>query len=187
MINYPFGIQIDETKKEKTNKNSYKNCGLTLESLLNEANSYYISIDKALIYKKPTPIQVVKINKDNIINEAYFKSPSTTDYNGIYKGKYIDYEAKETKSKTSFSLSNIKKHQIAHLLNVEKHCGIAFIIVYFTVLDEIYIYPSFNLNKIVESNKKSISIEEFRTNGHLIKLSVTPKLDYLKIIDRIYF
>ena len=70
MINYPFGIQIDETKKEKTNKNSYKNRGLTLESLLNEANSYYISIDKALIYKKPTPIQVVKINKDNIINEA---------------------------------------------------------------------------------------------------------------------
>ena len=186
MIHYPFGIQIDKTKKEKTNKNSFKNRGLSLESLLNEANSYYVNSNKALIYKKPTPIQVVRINKENIITEAYFKSPSTTDYNGIYKGKYIDYEAKETKSKTSFSLNNIKNHQINHLFNVTKHGGISFIIVYFTSLDEIYIYPSSSLVKIIEANKKSISINEFKANGYKVELTLTPKLDYLKIIDQIY-
>ena len=58
-----------------------------------------------------------------VIKEAFFTIPSTTDYNGIYKGKYIDFEAKETKSKTSFSLNNIHPHQIKHLENIDKHKG----------------------------------------------------------------
>ena len=73
-----------------------------------------------------------------MICEAYFKTPSTTDYNGVYKGYYIDFEAKETRSKTSFPLSNIHKHQIDHLINIKKHGGIGFIIVKFTLLNKIY-------------------------------------------------
>jgi len=43
-----------------------------------------------------------------MIKEAYFKQASTTDYNGVYKGRYIDFEAKETKLPSSFPLKNIK-------------------------------------------------------------------------------
>ena len=50
-----------------------------------------------------------------VINEAYFRTPSTTDYNGVYNGYYIDFEAKETKNKTSFPLNNIHSHQVEHM------------------------------------------------------------------------
>ena len=114
-MNYPNGL-----KKQHTNHLiTYGNRGMNLESDLNLTNEYYRNIDKAYIYKKPTPIKIVKVDyksrKLATINEAYFMEPSTTDYNGIYRGKYIDFEAKETKSKTSFSLENIHKHQIRHI------------------------------------------------------------------------
>ena len=95
MINYPFNIQnLDENNKTI----SYKNRGLSLEKMINDSNKFYVFINKALIYKKPTPIHIVKTNKQNTITEAFFEMPSTTYYNGIYKGKYFDFEAKETKS-----------------------------------------------------------------------------------------
>ena len=72
------------------------------------------------------PIQLVIKLK---ITEAYYRTPSTTDFNGIYKGYYIDFDAKETNSKTSFPLSNIHHHQIEHLKDVHQHGGIAFLIV----------------------------------------------------------
>lgn len=59
-----------------------------------------------------------------IIKEGFFKEPSTTDYNGLYNGKYIDFEAKETNNKTSFPLDNIHKHQIEHIRNVINNKGI---------------------------------------------------------------
>ena len=107
-MNYP-------NKKKIINENYiyYGKRGMNLEDDINSSNKYYLDNDIAVIYKKPTPIKVVKVDYNKRINtkitEAYYEIPSTTDYNGIYKGKYIDFEAKETKSKTSFSLNNIHK------------------------------------------------------------------------------
>ena len=64
--------------------------GMSLENDLNDSNAYYCSCDRALIHKKPTPIQVVKVDYPERsaakITEAYYKTPGTTDYNGIYRG-----------------------------------------------------------------------------------------------------
>ena len=113
-MNYPNGIKKNITTKAKSTNDSnlsHKNRGMTLEGELNVTNEYYRDIDKAYIYKKPTPIKIVKTDYPSrdkaVIKEAYFTVPSTTDYNGLYKGYYIDFEAKETKNKTSFPLNNI--------------------------------------------------------------------------------
>ena len=70
--------------------NTYANRGMMLERDINQSNKYYLDHNIALIYKKPTPIKVVKVEyPKNVIKEAYFNEPSTLDYNGIYKGKYL--------------------------------------------------------------------------------------------------
>ena len=38
----------------------YGGRGMTLEEELNLSNQYYRSIDKAVVYKKPTPVQIVE-------------------------------------------------------------------------------------------------------------------------------
>ena len=64
--------------------NNYANRGMILENDINETNKYYLLNNIALIYKKPTPIKVVKVEyPKNMIKEAYFNEPSTLDYNGI--------------------------------------------------------------------------------------------------------
>ncbi len=167
----------------------YKNRGMGLENDINVSNKYYLDNNIAVIYKKPTPITIDKVNfpsrKDAIITEAHFKTPSTTDYNGIYKGKYIDFEAKETKSKTSFALSNIHNHQIEHLRKIINMGGIGFIIVRFTSLNKTFYLSANNLFSFIQKeNRKSIPIEYFENNGYLIKEKLRPLVDYLDIVER---
>lgn len=186
-MNYPNGLKKSTTT---INITSYKNRGMTLESELNISNEHYREIDKAYIYKKPTPIKITKVDyptrDKTVIKEAFFTVPSTTDYNGIYKGKYIDFEAKETKNNTSFALSNIHPHQIKHLENIYNHKGIAFLIIRFTQLNETYLLPANKLLDFLSSTtRKSIPIDYFRNNAYLIKDSYKPRIDYLKIVDKL--
>ena len=188
-MNYPNGM-----KKKTTNlinsPVSHKNRGMNLEDEINQSNEYYRDIDKAYIYKKPTPIKITKVDYPSrdkaIIKEAFFTIPSTTDYNGLYKGYYIDFEAKETKSTSSFTLSNIHPHQIKHLQNIERHKGISFLIIRFTTLNETYLLTTRLLSLFLNNEeRKSIPIEFFRSNASLIKDSYNPRIDYLKIVDEL--
>lgn len=188
-MNYPNGIKKREELKNDV-KISHKNRGMTLEYELNITNEYYREIDKAYIYKKPTPIKIVKVDYPSrdktVIKEAYFTIPSTTDYNGLYHGKYIDFEAKETQSRTSFAITNIHPHQIEHLKNINRHEGIAFLIIRFTVLGETYLLTiSKFLEYLEKTNKKSIPIDFFREEAYLIKDGYRPRVDYLKIVDEL--
>ena len=183
-MNYPTGI-----KKTYNKLTTYNNRGMTLEEDINITNEYYLNNNIACIYKKPTPIGIVKVDyknrNDALIKEAYFKTPSTTDYNGIYKGKYIDFEAKET-TLTSFPLSNIHQHQIKHLDMISKMGGIGFLIVSFVKFSEIYILPNNKLQDFLKNNsRKSIPRKFFKDNGFKIDLKYNLRLDYIKVIDKL--
>ena len=167
--------------------NNYANRGMNLEYDINETNKYYLIHNIALIYKKPTPIKVVRVEyPKNIIKEAYFSEPSTLDYNGIYKEKYIEFDAKETASKTSFPISNIHIHQLEHIKKVLYFGGIAFLIVRFNSLNKTYILLGKDLIEFInKNNRKSIPINYFEEKGFLIELKYTPRLDYIKKIDNL--
>lgn len=177
-MNYPN--RLNKTYNRHIN---YENRGMSLEDDINKSNDYYRLYDLAIIYKKPTPITLMEVDyKNNIINKAKFKIPSTTDYNGIYKGKYIDFEAKETMSKTSFPLANIHTHQIEHLKSIYKHGGIGFIIVRFNKLGITFLLE---INKLNIDNRKSIPLSYFKEYGYIIEEGFNPRLNYIKIIDKL--
>ena len=122
--------------------NIYANRGMTLEDDINKTNEYYDLQNIAIIYKKPTPIKVVNVEYNNRINtkikEAYYQIPSTTDYNGIYKGN------------------------LTYLLFGED----------IVCFEEKY-------------SRKSIPLDYFKEHGFLVELKYTPRLDYIKIIEKI--
>ena len=180
-MNYPNGIKKD-FKKEII----YGNRGMSLEDDINLTNDFYITNDIACIHKKPTPIGIVnvdyKINKA-IIKEAYFEKPSTTDYNGIYKGNYIDFEAKET-IHNYFPLNNIHKHQVEHLDRISKMGGIGFLIVCFKKNNLTYVLFNKELQLFLKENdRKSIPIDYFEKYGYKIDYKFSCRLDYLRIVD----
>ncbi|WP_053219443.1 Holliday junction resolvase RecU [Virgibacillus senegalensis] len=195
-MNYPNGKkQSFRGSGKRLEEPAFGNRGMTLEEDINETNEHYLVMNRAVIHKKPTPVQIVKVDYPKrsaaTIKEAYFKQASTTDYNGIYKGKYIDFEAKETKSKTSFPLSNLHEHQVKHMKQVYEHGGISFLIVRFSMLDETFLFPSMKLFSYWESQykggRKSLPYSDIKEAGHLIPFKYQAKVDYLDVLDQLYF
>ena len=200
MIQYPNGkkaatkVAKEEPKKKVVSAKlhlSAMNRGMDLEEDINLSNEYYKEKGLCLITKRPTPINVVKVDysKGAIITNAFFEKQSTTDYNGVYMGKYIDFEAKSTHSKTSFALANIPLQQIKHLKGVIAQGGIAFFIIEFVKNnEETYLLDAQYIIEFYEKRERaSIPYSEVKEKGHLIKRGYSPRLDYLPIIKELYF
>ena len=192
MIKYPNGKPASFSKKERVTRKPVAsgNRGMGLEGDINDSNLFYKEKDLCLITKRPTPINVVKVDytKGAIITNAYFEKQSTTDYNGVYKGRYIDFEAKSTHSKTSLPLSNIPNQQVEHLKGVIRHGGIAFFIIEFVPLSETYLLDAKHvIDFINEKKRQSLPYSFIKEEGRLIKRGYHPRLDYLPIVDELYF
>lgn len=189
-MKYPKGTKPPKATAHKTALPSSKksltgNRGMGFEADINETNLYYIEKGLALVYKRPTPINVVKVDyaKGAKIKEAYFEKQSTTDYNGVIQGHYVDFEAKSTRNLSSFPLHNIPLQQIEHLERVMKSAGIAFFLINFYTLQETYLLPASFVCAFYRSKKRSsIPLKDIRENGTLVKEGVRPRFDYLSAI-----
>lgn len=179
-MNYPN--KINKVYKKDVN---YANRGMDLEALINQTNKYLLDNNIALIYKKPTPIGVVKVSYESnkqVITKAYYKEQSTLDYNGLYKGKYIEFDAKNTESKTSFPLSNVHEHQIKHIRNVYMHHGIAFLII--RINNEIYLFNGSDFLYFIDHfERKSIPYNYIKEKGYLLEYNYVKGLNYIKYVD----
>ncbi|MCT1576070.1 Holliday junction resolvase RecU [Oceanobacillus kimchii] len=196
-MNYPNGQQrlaINNVVRKKDNR-MFSNRGMSLEDDINVTNEFYLETNQAVIHKKPTPVQIVNVHYPKrsaaVITEAYFKQASTTDYNGVYKGKHIDFEAKETKNKTSFPLANIHEHQINHMQKVIDQQGICFMLIRFTAHDETYLLDARALltfwNLKQSGGKKSIPYDMIKNQSQLIPFHYQKRVDYLTAVDKLYF
>ncbi|MBM7617455.1 recombination protein U [Weissella uvarum] len=193
-INYPNGQKYQNPKHDVISRKSFSAAkrGMTLEDELNQANSYYLATNRAVIHKKPTPVQIVHVDYPARsvakITEAYFREASTTDYNGVYQGNYIDFDAKETANKNSFPLSNVHEHQVNHLKQVVQQDGLAFMIIRFTKRQETFVIWAqllFDYWDNQEHARKSIPYDVIAEQGQHVNLGLNPALPYLDAIDQL--
>jgi len=193
-FNYPNGQSYPGPQRpvKSSLDTGASNRGMTLEGDINVANQYYLETGRAVIYKKPTPIQIVKVHYPERaaakITEAYFTQASTTDYNGIYAGKYVDFDAKETANMQSFPLKNVHAHQVNHLRQIQIQKGIAVFIIRFTARQETFVIPAtllFQYWDNQDTGRKSIPYEEFVTHGELIHPGLQIRAPYLDAIDQL--
>ncbi|EON72437.1 Holliday junction resolvase RecU [Lysinibacillus sphaericus] len=199
-IRYPNGklytpaSSVTKVEKQgKTKDFSYSNRGKTLEDEINEANDYYLERRLAIIHKKPVPVQIVKVEYPSrsaaVIKEAYFRTPSTTDYNGVWNGHYIDFDAKETASKSSFPLKNIHTHQMTHMQQVTEQNGVAFIIIRFSAFERYFMVPYEVLQKawqaMANGERKSIPFSTIEKVAYEIPTSYYPRIDYLPVLQQL--
>ena len=189
-MNYPNRGANQQNIVKEDKHTTFANRGMDFEKAINSSNAYYDDVKRAIISKRPTPIHIVKVDyKNNCrITDAYFEKQSNADYNGVYRGKYIDFECKETKSKTALSFHNISAHQIKHLEKVLLHGGIAFFLIYFITLGEVYLVDAKEIiTRYNEGSRKSISLNDIKNVGHIVEQGYIPRLHYLDVVDRVYF
>ncbi|GAF35440.1 Holliday junction resolvase RecU [Lentilactobacillus farraginis] len=195
-IRYPDGHQFHRQSGFERPHNdtiNFSNRGMTLEAELNESNKYYLNKEIAVIHKKPTPIQIVSVDYPKRsaarIKEAYFRKASTTDYNGVYKGRYIDFDAKETKNKTSFPLKNFHKHQVEHMRECLKQQGICFAIIKFVNDQSVFLLKATDLIDYWDQQqiggRKSIPRKTIEKIGVAVPYQINPLLPYLRAVDSI--
>ena len=161
--------------------------GSTLEDMINHTNEIYREKKLALIQKIPTPITPITIEKSTRhITLAYFDQKSTVDYIGAVQGIPVCFDAKECAVKT-FPLQNVHEHQIRFMKEFEEQGGIAFIILHFTALDEMYYMPFRDLDKFWKrmeaGGRKSFTYDEI-DKTYQIRASRDILVHYLETIQK---
>lgn len=171
---------------QKTYNRSKANLGKQLERLLDMTHLQYRNKGVADIRKVPTPVQITNSNRGKIT--GYVTQGEWVDYVGIYNGRTIVFDAKETRLK-NFPFDSLQDHQYELLKSWHEKGAVAFLVVDFTKLhEEIYLLPFKILQEYWEAcqagGRKSIPHSAFVERCDLIKSEGGVVLHYLKHIKK---
>ncbi|MDA2650168.1 Holliday junction resolvase RecU [Bacillus cereus] len=163
------------------------NRGMAFEMLINLANEMYQRGGVALINKRPTPVKVLKSKGSRVLN-GFYEAKSTVDYDGVYKGRAVAFEAKSTEKDTRFDLKNIAQHQLDYLEKAEKMGAICFFLIEFSKDKSVFAVPLSVIQSYVRMShqpkgKKSIPRADFDIYGYLVEQTERAPIDYLQYVD----
>ncbi|WP_153465070.1 Holliday junction resolvase RecU [Sediminibacillus terrae] len=161
--------------------------GMSFENTITYANNVYLNKGVAVINKRPTPVKVTK-SKGTRVLSGFFEEKSTVDFDGVYKGRAIYFEAKSTKNDTRFDLKNIHKHQVDYMYETQKAGALCFFLIEFRGAREVFLVPfDFIHHYVVNADRggrKSIPREDFNYySAGLVEAKNGVPLDYLSIVE----
>jgi recombination protein U len=167
-------------------KVSQANRGQAFEDLLNFTNLQYEKAGIALIHKRATPMKPLRRQGFHFL--ATFEKKSTVDYDGVYRGRAIYFEAKSTREETRFPLDNIEPHQIEHLEKAEKQGAVCFFLIEFAKSHEVFFVPLATVRHYLlhaqNGGRKSIPREDFDYYAYAVEKTKRAALDYLVHVDK---
>jgi len=144
---------------------THRNRGAHLERMLDMTHRQYRANGIADIRKIPTPVKITSNDRGRIT--GYTQRGELVDYFGIFDGRPIIFDAKQTNERTRFPLDNIADHQYNILESWHQKGAHAFLVVRFDKLDEQYVLPFELLREAWTGYKgdgrKSIPYETFLT------------------------
>ena len=160
--------------------NFYSNKGMFLETLINKSIKFYI-LNGMCWFKKQNQISIISSIDSSRNVKGKLASKNDVDYYGIYKGKFICFEVKQTLNNV-FKLNNIKTHQWEYLKLINDYNGFSFIIIGFLSFKKIYCVKYDNLELIKSINIKTIDISILNKYGILIDIKLPGILDILSFL-----
>lgn len=162
--------------------------GMAFEAMINHTNHSYALKNLAVINKRPTPVKVMK-SKGTRVLQGFYESKSTVDYDGVYKGRAIYFEAKSTKS-NRFPLKNISQHQMDHMYKADRAGALCFFLIESKNTNQVFLVLFSTMQHFWEHAKlrgsKSIPIDDFNyyAAGEVRSGNGVP-LDYLPVIEKL--
>jgi len=179
----------NRTDAEKARDHLIKaNMGMDFEADVSKSCDFFREKGVADIYKRPTPIKVVRMSKEHpgMISEAYFEEKSTTDYVGIYKGRYLDFECKETIHDV-VPYHMIREQQFRHLDFITKLGGIGFLLVCFKREQEVYLLPAeILLSEVQRRRHPGFKLSFFQEKGTPVARGYLPPYQILDAVDHAF-
>ncbi|EEL50584.1 Recombination protein U (Penicillin-binding protein-related factor A) [Bacillus cereus Rock3-44] len=76
------------------------------------------------------------------MTNGFYEAKSTVDYDGVYRGRAIAFEAKSTEKDTRFDLKNIAQHQLDYLEKSEKMGAVCFFLIKFSKDKIVFLVPA---------------------------------------------
>ena len=67
MVNYPHKLSSKPSKTSLPQTKNFANRGMSFEKMINATNDYYLSHGIAVIHKKPTPVQIVRVDYPQLL------------------------------------------------------------------------------------------------------------------------
>lgn len=163
------------------------NRGMSFEMVINLVNNQYKGRGIALINKRPTPVKVLKSKGTKVIS-GYYEEKSTVDYDGVYQGKAIVFEAKSTQ-RNHFPLSMVSPHQVDYLDRANRNGAIAFLLVELSKLHRVYLLPyeqlAGYLKRARQGGRKSIPLDELEVYAYEVERGRGVPYDYLAAVDKL--
>ena len=162
----------------------FKHRGKLLEELINKAIIIYQKENNALIHKFPLPIALSQIKKQNgklIVTKGFITKHSNVDYYGLYKAKFLAFEAKST-NLDYLPWANIKLHQQYYLEQVKALGGISFYIIAFKNYDQYFLLTLDSL-KTISGQKLTLTL--IRKKGYPIEIKYPGYLHFLNVVKKL--
>lgn len=165
---------------------SNANRGAMLETLIDMTNNQYRNGSVADVRKVPTPVKILKVQGRQV--SGHLQAASWVDYSGVYNGKSIIFDAKETRVK-NLPLKNVTGDQMDLLRSWHRHGATAFLIVAFCLSNEpeIYVLKYEQLESAWENmlagGRKSIPLAFFQEKCRRVKPAGGYVVDYLAALS----